>query len=111
MSKKSPNVIFKSQYCLALKSRDNKLQSLNYKDDRLKDVDDMINYFSNEKKRTIGMFEYYMGHTRNENYNLVMENGEYATKQDINKIKDDYKNSGTKDSKRSNATIFKVLWI
>ena len=91
MSKKSPNVIFKSQYCLALKSRDNKLQSLNYKDDRLKDVDDMINYFSNEKKRTIGMFEYYMGHTRNENYNLVMENGEYATKQDINKIKDDYK--------------------
>lgn len=91
MSKKSPNVIFKSQYCLALKSRDNKLQSLNYKDDRLKDVDDMINYFSNEKKRTIGMFEYYMGHTRNENYNLVMENGEYATKQDINRIKDDYK--------------------
>lgn len=91
MSKKSPNVIFKSQYCLALKSRDNKLQSLNYKDDRLNDVDDMINYFSNEKKRTIGMFEYYMGHTRNENYNLVMENGEYATKQDINRIKDDYK--------------------
>ena len=91
MSKKSPNVIFKSQYCLALKSRDNKLQSLNYKDDRLKDVDDMINYFSNEKKRTIGMFEYYMGHTRNENYNLVMENGEYATKQDITRIKNNYK--------------------
>ena len=67
------------------------MQSLNYKDDRLKDVDDMINYFSNEKKRTIGIFEYYMGHTRNENYNLVMENGEYATKQDITRIKNDYK--------------------
>ncbi len=91
MNKKSPNVVFKSKYCLALSSRDNKIQSLNYKDDRLKDVDDMIDYFSNEKKKTVGMFEYYMGHTRNENYNLVLEDGSYATKKDIVKIKQDYK--------------------
>ena len=72
MSKKSPNVVFKSKYCLALNSRDNKNQSLNYKEDRLKDVDDMVDYFSNEKKKTVGMFEYYMGHTRKENYNLML---------------------------------------
>ena len=85
MSKKSPNVVFKSKYCLALNSRDNKNQSLNYKEDRLKDVDDMVDYFSNEKKKTVGMFEYYMGHTRKENYNLILEDGSYATKKDIDK--------------------------
>lgn len=91
MSKKSPNVVFKSKYCLALNSRDNKNQSLNYKEDRLKDVDDMVDYFSNEKKKTVGMFEYYMGHTRKENYNLILENGSSATKKDITRIKNDYK--------------------
>ena len=91
MSKKSPNVIFKSKYCLALNSRDNKNTYFNYKEDRLKDVDDMIDYFSNEKKKTVGMFEYYMGHTRGEKYNLILENGNYATKNDVKKIKEDYK--------------------
>lgn len=91
MDKKSPNVVFKSKYCLALSSRDNKNNSLNYKEDRLKDVDDMINYFSNEMKKTVGMFEYYMGHTRGEKYNLVLEDGSCASKKDIVKIKNDYK--------------------
>lgn len=91
MTKKSPNVIFKSKYCLALNNIDNKLKSFNYKSDRLKDIDEMIDYFSNEKKSVVGMFEYFMGHTRKEHINLVLENGEYATKKDINKLKNDYK--------------------
>ena len=91
MNKKSPNVVFKSKYCLALNCRDNKNKSINYKEDRLKDVDDMIDYFSNDDKKVVGMFEYYMGHTRKEHYNLVMEDGTYATKDDIQKIKKDYK--------------------
>ena len=68
MSKKSPNVVFKSRYSLALTCRDNKNKSLNYKEERLKDVDDMIDYYSDEKKKTVGMFEYYMGHTRKEKH-------------------------------------------
>ena len=91
MNKKSPKVVFKSKYCLALNSRDNKNKSSNYKEDRLKDVDDMVDYFSNEKKKTVGMFEYYMGHTRKENYNLILEDGSNATKKDIAKIKTEYK--------------------
>lgn len=91
MIKKTPNVIFKSKYCLALNSIDNKLQNKNYANDRLKDVDEMLDYFSNDKKKLVGMFEYYMGHTRGENVNLILENGEYATKDDVKKIKDDYK--------------------
>lgn len=91
MSKKSPNVVFKSKYCLALNCRDNKNTFPNYKNDRLKDVDDMVDYFSNEKKKTVGMFEYYMGHTRKENYNLILEDGSSATKKDIVEIKTKYK--------------------
>lgn len=91
MNKKSPKVVFKSKYCLALNSRDNKNKSLNYKEDRLKDVDDMVDYFSNEKKKTVGMFEYYMGHTRKENYNLILEDGSNASRKDIAKIKTEYK--------------------
>ena len=91
MNKKSPNVVFKSKYCLALNCRDNKNKPTNYKEDRLKDVDDMIDYFSNDDKKVVGMFEYYMGHTRKEHYNLVMEDGTYATKEDIQKIKSNYK--------------------
>ena len=91
MNKKSPKVVFKSKYCLALNSRDNKNNSSNYKEDRIKDVDDMVDYFSNEKKKTVGMFEYYMGHTRKENYNLILEDGSNATKKDIARIKTEYK--------------------
>ena len=91
MSKKSPNVIFKSKFCLALTSRDNNNSSLNYKEQRLKDVDDMIDYFSDERKKAVNMFEYFMGHTRGEKYNLVLENGSYATKKDIKRIKNEYK--------------------
>lgn len=91
MNKKSPKVVFKSKYCLALNSRDNKNKSSNYKEDRLKDVDDMVDYFSNEKKKTVGMFEYYIGHTRKENYNLILEDGSNATKKDIARIKTEYK--------------------
>lgn len=47
----------------------------------------MVDYFSNVKKKVVGMFEYYMGHTRGENVNLVLENGTYATKEDVKKLK------------------------
>lgn len=111
MSKKSPNVIFKSKYCLALSSIDNKNKSSNYKEDRLKDVDDMVDYFSNVKKKVVGMFEYYMGHTRGESVNLVLENGNYATKQDVKKIKNDYKKYIEKSNLWKGIISFKPEYI
>ncbi len=111
MSKQSPNVIFKSKYCLALSSIDNKNKSSNYKEDRLKDVDDMVDYFSNVKKKVVGMFEYYMGHTRGENVNLVLENGNYATKQDVKKIKNDYKKYIEKSNLWKGIISFKPEYI
>ena len=111
MSKKSPNVIFKSKYCLALSSIDNKNKSSNYKEDRLKDVDDMVDYFSNVKKKVVGMFEYYMGHTRGESVNLILENGNYATKQDVKKIKNDYKKYIEKSNLWKGIISFKPEYI
>ncbi len=111
MSKQSPNVIFKSKYCLALSSIDNKNKSSNYKEDRLKDVDDMVDYFSNVKKKVVGMFEYYMGHTRGESVNLVLENGNYATKQDVKKIKNDYKKYIEKSNLWKGIISFKPEYI
>lgn len=92
IKKNSPNVIYKSKYVLALSSRDNKINSESLKKYKLNDVGNMIDYFSDIKKKTVGMFEYYMGHTRNEKCNLVLENGKYATKKDIKKLKLNYKN-------------------
>ena len=42
MNKKSPKVIFKSKYCLALNSHDNKNNSDSYKENRARDVDDIF---------------------------------------------------------------------
>ena len=90
MNKKSPNVIFTCKYLLALNNQDNKNKGNTYVCDRKKDVNKMVGYFSDNKKKMIGMFEYYMGHTRNENVNLVLENGNYATDDDVERLKKSY---------------------
>jgi len=91
MTKKSPNVIFKTTYELALNNVDNKKMNNRYKEIREQDIGDMFDYISNNEKKLKGMFEYYMGHTRKENVNLVLQNGDYANKEDIKKLKEDYK--------------------
>ena len=91
MTKNSPSVIYKSKYVPSLNSMKNSNPFKNGRKFALQDVDEMIDYFSNEKKKMVGMFEYYMGHTRGEHCNLVMEDGSYATKKDIKRIKENYK--------------------
>ena len=91
MDKKSPNVIFKSKYLLALNNNSNRLKTNSYSQNREKDIGEMFEYFSDNKKRVVGMFEYYMGHTRGEDVNLVMDNGKYATREDIKRLKISYK--------------------
>jgi len=90
MNKKSPDIVLKCKFNLALNHRDNKFQDKNYKQDREKDVEDMIDYFSNPKESATGMIDYYAGKLSGKKYNLVLENGEYANKQDIKKLKKDY---------------------
>ena len=90
MSKDSPDIIFKCKYDLSINSRDNKFQDKNYHADRKKDVVNMLDYYSNPKESAINMFDYYSGVLSGKKYNLVLEDGSYATKKNIEKIKKDY---------------------
>lgn len=45
-----------------------------------------FDYFSNEDKRVMNLFDYYTGElNKNERMNLVIEDGSYATKEEIEK--------------------------
>ena len=83
-------VIFKNKYYKALNSPDRKyIPDENFLE--LK-INDMFDYFSDEKKRVVNMFDYYIGKiNKKENVNLVIENGEYATEEEILKRKKLYK--------------------
>lgn len=91
MTKKSPNVIFACEYLLGIKNKSNNRYGTTYENNRSKDINDMFDYFSNPKKSVIKLFDYYQGHTRKEHYNLILEDGSIATKEDIERRKTNYK--------------------
>lgn len=89
MSDTSPKVIVNQKYTLSLnsKSRDTKI-NLDKK------IDGMINYYSNEEKRMLNIIDYYTGEiNKNDTMNLLLENGEYATPDDIEQRKKQIKKS------------------
>ena len=52
----------------------------------------MFEYFSDEEKRAINLFDYYTGKiNKKENVNLVLEDGKYATEEEIEKRKKQYR--------------------
>lgn len=55
-------------------------------------VSGMFNYFINEKKRAVNMFDYFEGKINDHGgtVNLVLENGEYATEEEVEKRKKKY---------------------
>ena len=91
MTKNTPNVVYKNKYSLALNSVDNKNQSLDYKNSRYKDIDDMIDYFSNIKKKAIDIFDYLSGDRKSKEYNLILENGQSVSPDEIKTIKSSFK--------------------
>lgn len=85
---KSPKVIFNYRFELAINNPDRKRTS---KKNIIKRTTKMFDYYSNEEKKAMGMFDYYIGNlTKNETMNLVLENGKYATKEEIEKRKIQY---------------------
>lgn len=78
----SPKVIYTCKFNLALNSPDrfvtyNKVAAEN-------NINAMFNYFANVKKRAINMFDYFEGKiNKTEKANLILENGEYATPENI----------------------------
>ena len=83
----SPKVVFNSKFTRAFNSKD-----AHYTNKQIeglkKKVARKFDYFSNEEKRVMNLFEYYTGNiNKKENMNLVIEDGSYATKDEIKKRK------------------------
>lgn len=83
--KKSPKVVFNSLYTLGLNNVDNKFSN---KKKSIKRVLGMYNYYTNEEKRAMSMYDYYTGKLTKENtVNLILENGKYATADEVERRK------------------------
>lgn len=83
----SPKVIFNCKFTHAFNRSD-----AHYTEKQIEGLKKKIarkfDYFSNEEKRVMNLFDYYTGNlNKNEAMNLVIENGSYATKDEIEKRK------------------------
>lgn len=82
---KTPNVVFNSMFALGFNNPDNNYTN---KEKVVKRIIDMYKYYTEESKRAISMFDYYTGKLTKENdMNLILENGCYATKEEVEKRK------------------------
>lgn len=83
----SPKVIFNCRFTHAFNRKEahyTKKQIEGLK----KKIARKFDYFSNEEKRVMNLFEYYVGNlTKKETMNLVIENGNYATPEEIERRK------------------------
>lgn len=78
---KSPNVVFNGMYTLGFNNPSNHIKN---KNKIVKRATDMYDYYSTEEKRAVSMFDYYTGKlTKDDEMNLIIENGKYATKKEI----------------------------
>ena len=77
----SPKVIFNCEYVPSLNNTNNRYKTNNQIQST---ANGMFNYYSDVKKRAMYMFDYYKGYlTKEDEMNLVIENGKYASKEDI----------------------------
>lgn len=87
--KNSPNVVFNYEFELAINNPDRNRKSIKNIENR---TTGMFDYFANIEKGAMNIFDYYTGKINKEDtMNLVLENGKYATKEDIEKRKQLYK--------------------
>lgn len=79
----SPKVIFNCRFTHAFNRKEAGYTSKQIENLKKK-IARKFDYFSNEEKRVMNLFEYYTGNlTKKETMNLVIENGSYATKEEI----------------------------
>lgn len=83
ISTTSPKVVLKTQFHLALNNR-------KISDKMTNNINGMFDYYSNPIKQAENMFDYYDGTLKNKKFNLVLEDGSYASKKEIDKRKNDY---------------------
>ena len=90
MAKKSPKVVFTCRFRYAVNNPDNHFKKSGYKKVVTRDIKRMTNYYKEKEKEVVGMIDYYMGDKQERPVNLILENGEYATQEQQEKIKEDF---------------------
>jgi hypothetical protein len=96
-----PNVVVKAMYTPSLNNLNFKYKT---KEKILKSTAHMFDYFGKEKKQALYMFDYYDGTlTKDEHMNIILENGKYATDEDISKRKKQY------EKYIQNSNIYKLV--
>lgn len=84
----TPNVTIKNMFTPSLKNLN---QSYKTPDKVKKETMNMFDYYADEKKKAFFMLDYFGGKIGKENeMNIIFENGEYATKEEIEKRKKQY---------------------
>lgn len=83
----SPKVVFNCRFTHAFNRKE-----ANYTQKQIaglqKKIARKFDYYSNEEKKVMNLFEYYTGNlTKDQRMNLVIEDGSYATKEEIEKRK------------------------
>lgn len=74
------NIIIRSDYKLSLSNVDRHKRNID-SDKRI--VNNLLNYYADDKKRILNMLDYFTGKiNKNEDINLVLEDGHYATQEE-----------------------------
>lgn len=107
----TPKIIFTCKFRFALNNPDNKFKNKNYKKFLESDVKVMTGYYKDRKKEVIGMIDYYTGSKQERLVNLVLENGNYATEKEQEKIKDQIVKATENSNLYKGVVSFDTDWI
>lgn len=107
----TPKIIYTCKYRLGYNNPDNKYKSTSYKQFLKKDAERMTGYYQDKEKEVVGMIDYYMGSKQERPVNLVLENGEYATEKEQEKIKKDIINATENSNLWKGVISFDNEWL
>lgn len=107
----TPKIIFTCKFRFALNNPDNKFKNESYKKFLDGDIKRMTGYYKDREKEVIGMIDYYTGSKQDRLVNLVLENGNYATEKEQEKIKDQFIKATENSNLYKGVVSFDTEWI
>ena len=107
----TPKIIYTCRFRFAKNNPDNKYKTEKYSKTLEQDIKRMTDYYKDRKKEIVGMIDYYTGKKQEKFVNLVLENGNYATKEEQEKIKNDLIKATENSNLYKGVISFDTEWI
>ena len=107
----TPKIIFTCRYRLALTNPDNKVSSSFHEKNMIKDIKRMTNYYRDPKKEIVSMIDYYRGSKQDKIVNLVLEDGHYATENELQKFQIQMSNAIKNSNLYKGVVSFDSDWL